>query len=279
MRKTILITGSTDGIGLEAARILARQGQRVLLHGRSETKLKEAARIVSPSATYLADLSRMDEVEAFASAVAKEHKELHALVNNAGVYATPDVLTQDGIDVRFAVNTIAPYLLTKRLLPLLRSEGRVVNLASAAQSPVSLKALSGQSETMSDDVAYAQSKLALTMWTRSLALTLNGESPSFIALNPGSLLETKMVKEAYGIVGKDMQIGAEIVARAAVEDRFGATSGQYFDNDIGDFASPHPDALQPEKIHEIVEVIETFLGSLPGEPCVVLEKSDNWRSE
>ncbi|MEO0489902.1 MAG: SDR family NAD(P)-dependent oxidoreductase, partial [Cyanobacteria bacterium J06659_2] len=150
----------------------------------------------------------------------------------------------------------APYLLTKRLLPLLGPPGRVVNLSSAAQSPVNLQALTGQVR-LSDGAAYAQSKLALTMWSRSLALSLKDDGSTIIAVNPGSLLGSKMVKQAFGIAGGDIRIGAEILCRAALADEFAAASGQYFDNDSGQFASPHPDALNPRKSQEIVSVIET----------------------
>ena len=267
MQKTILVTGSTDGIGLETARMLVSRGQHVLLHGRNQSKLEEAEKTLSalPGGgrveSYVADLSRMADVEALAKAVAKKHAKLDVLINNAGVYNAPDPVTQDGLDVRFAVNTIAPYLMTQRLLPLLGTSGRVVNLSSAAQSPVDPKALAGQ-VSLSDGAAYAQSKLALTMWSRSLSLSLKGHGPAIIAVNPGSMLGSKMVKQAFGVAGRDIRIGAEILSRAALADEFAAASGQYFDNDSGQFASPHPDALDPRKSQEIVRVIETVFSEM-----------------
>ena len=185
----------------------------------------------------------MAEVEALVGAVAGRHARLDVLINNAGVYNAPDRVTGDGLDVRFAVNTIAPYLLTQRLLPLLESSGRVINLSSAAQAPVDTEALSGRVRLPDDYEAYAQSKLAITMWSRHMALALKENGPIFIAINPGSLLGTKMVKEGFGVAGKDIRIGAEILLRAALADEFATASGQYFDNDSGRFASPHPDAL------------------------------------
>ena len=196
MQKTILVTGSTDGIGLETVRMLVSLGQDVLLHGRNPEKLEATRQQLTalPGGgrveSYVANLSRMADVEALAEAVAGEHARLDVLINNAGVYSAPDPVTPDGLDVRFAVNTIAPYLLTQRLLPLLGTSGRVVNLSSAAQSTVDPKALAGQ-VSLSDGAAYAQSKLALTMWSRSLALSLEGHGPAIIAVNPGSLLGSK----------------------------------------------------------------------------------------
>ena len=159
------------------------------------------------------------------------------------------------------MNTIAPYLLTQRLLPLLGKSARVVNLSSAAQSPVVPKAFTGQ-VSLSDSVACAQSKLAITMWSRSMALWLKDDGPAVIAVNPGSLLGSKMVKEAYGVAGNDIGIGAEILCRAAMSDEFATATGQYFDNDSGEFASPHPDALDPKKIREIVDAIESLLARI-----------------
>ena len=264
MRKTILITGATDGIGLETARMLVSEGHHVLLHGRNPSKLENAERTLRDLGgdgrveAHVADLSRLRDVEALAAAVAGKHEKLDALINNAGVYRAADPVAEDGRDLRFVVNTIAPYLLTQRLLPLLGPEGRVVNVSSAAQAPVDLKALAAGGG-LSDSAAYAQSKLALTMWSRRLALSLGEEGPAVIAVNPGSMLGSKMVKDAFGVDGGDLRIGADILTRAALDDAFADASGKYFDNDSGRFAPPHPDALAPQKTEEIVRVIETIL--------------------
>ena len=251
MQKIILITGSTDGIGLVTARMLVEQGHHVLLHGRNPAKLRQAKNALSAQQgsghtdAYLADLSRIADVEALAGEVAANHPKLDVLINNAGIYKTTGPITHDGLDVRFVVNTISPYLLTRRLLPLLGKSGRVVNLSSAAQAPVNPRALDGEVR-LEDMAAYAQSKLAITMWSRFMAESLE-DGPAVIAVNPGSLLASKMVKEGFGVAGKDIGIGAEILVRAALSDEFGAASGRYFDNDSGRFASPHPDALNPQK--------------------------------
>ncbi len=264
MQKTILITGSTDGIGLETAKLLASQGHDVLLHGRNLEKLEKVQKTLLELnggrhvEIYLADLSLIKDVEALAQAVVQKHSKLDVLINNAGVYKTPDPITQNGLDVRFAVNTIAPYLLTQRLLSLLGTSGRVINLSSAAQSTVEPEALAGRVK-LTDGAAYAQSKLALTMWSRSLALSLKDRDLVIVAVNPGSMLGSKMVKQAFGVTGGDIRIGAEILTRAALTDEFKTASGKYFDNDSGQFASPHPDALDTGKCQEIVHVIKTVL--------------------
>ena len=261
MSKTILITGSTDGIGLETAKKLGEAGHTVLLHGRSEDKLEKAAQAVGGDPeTCSADLSDLAAVEALAEAIIAKHDRLDVLINNAGVLKMADPLTADGLDARFMVNTLAPYLLTRRLLPIIPADGRVVNLSSAAQAPVDLNALAGK-RRMTDMDAYSQSKLAITMWSFAMASDLpNG--PVIVAVNPGSLLGSKMVKEGFGTDGKDLGIGADILARAATSDEFADASGTYFDNDSGRFANPHRDALDPQKTATLVQAIEAILSDI-----------------
>lgn len=265
--KTILITGSTDGIGLETAKSLAAKGHSLLLHGRSAAKLAAAKQAVSavpgagPVDAYLADLSQMAEVEGLASAIARAHDRLDVLINNAGILKTPQTMTVDGVDIRYAVNTLAPYLLARLLIPRMDKAGRVINLSSAAQESVNLDVMEGR-KPAGDLSAYAQSKLAITMWTRVMAGDLP-DGPVVIAVNPGSLLGSKMVSEGFGISGGDLGKGADILIRAALDDAFAEASGLYFDNDSGAFAGPHSDALDPAATRLVMESIETTLRRLP----------------
>ena len=107
--------------------------------------------------------------------------------------------------------------------------------------------------------AYAQSKLALTMWSRHMAGELKDKGPAIIAVNPGSMLGSKMVKEGFGVAGGDLAIGATILVRAALDAKFATASGRYFDNDSGRFAPPHPDALDDGKCADVVRVIESLI--------------------
>jgi len=265
MQKTILITGATDGIGLETAKQLVSLGHNVLLHGRNRTKLDNVAQelVGLPDAgtveQYVADLSRLSEVAALAAAVAEKHAKLDVLINNAGVFVSPNPITEDGLDIRFVVNTIAPYLLTRKLLPIMDAFGRVVNLSSAAQAPVDPQAITGKHRISSDGEAYAQSKLALTMWSRDMAQELGNNGPAIIAVNPKSFLGSKMVQQAYGAAGHDLRIGADILCRAALAGEFADASGKYFDNDIERFSDPHPDALNQQKCRKVKEIIEGLL--------------------
>ena len=268
MQKKILITGSTDGIGAAAAKALVAMGHHILLHGRSQEKLKATVAELSaiPGSgsveQYVADLSMIASTEQLADAIAQKHDQLDVIINNAGVFRTPSPVTADGLDIRFMVNTIMPYHLTRKLLPLLGTSSRVVNLSSAAQETVNLDALMGKVQISDDFSAYAQSKLALTMWSRDMALSFTDKGPAIIAVNPGSMLASKMVKEGFGVAGKDISIGSDILCRAALSDEFAAASGKYFDNDTGAFSAPHPDALNSQKTAMVVQAIKQLLVTL-----------------
>jgi len=94
------------------------------------------------------------------------------------------------------------------------------------------------------------------MWSRQLALSLGDDGPAVIAVNPASFLGSNMVKQAYGVVGNDLQVGADILARAAISTEFKDASGLYFDNDKGQFSKPHPDALNAQKIAALTAKLE-----------------------
>jgi NAD(P)-dependent dehydrogenase (short-subunit alcohol dehydrogenase family) len=258
MKKIVLITGSTDGIGLETAKLMLSLGHKVLLHGRNEAKLAQVKQQLSPLAeieSYIADLSDLAQVNIFAEKVSQDHPQLDILINNAGVYNVSEMVSSDGLDVRFAVNVLAPYLLTNKLIKNLGITGRVINLSSAAQAQIRPSELT-QPSALADSRVYAKSKLALTMWSRHLALKLGQNGPAIIAVNPASMLASKMVKEAYGIIGGDLTIGAKVLVKAALSAEFSAASGLYFDNDIGEFTSPHVDVADENKIADLVRVIE-----------------------
>jgi NAD(P)-dependent dehydrogenase (short-subunit alcohol dehydrogenase family) len=254
--KTILITGATDGIGLETARALKKMGHRVLLHGRNEEKLNNVGNELE-SDTFLADFSRPDQVKAMGEIVLSKYPQLDILINNAGVFKTSQTKTQGGFDIRYMVNTFAPYILTKKLLPAL-SGGRVINLSSAAQASVDFDAMRGKVE-MNDFEAYAQSKLAITMWTRFMSQKLGETGPIFIVVNPASLLGTKMVKEGFNTSGNDIGIGVDILVRLSLDSEHEQHSGDYYDNDSKRYAPPQADGLDDEKAKQIVEFMEEIL--------------------
>lgn len=257
----LFITGATDGIGLETAKKLATEGHQLLIHGRSQNKLDACLKTLlaihpdSVQGCYLADLSDLAQVRKMAQNLLDQHSQLDVLINNAGVYKTPHPILSNGQDVRFVVNTVAPYLLTQSLLSILPAGGRIINLSSAAQAPVNLNALSGQ-QPLDDMAAYAQSKLAITQWTQAAAQADN--SRTYIAVNPGSLLASKMVHEGFGVAGSDLSIGADILCRAALDAEFDQHSGEYFDNDSGQFAEPECVLNSTQQI-ELLSTLEQLL--------------------
>ena len=257
MTKTILITGSTDGIGLLTAKMLSEKGHLILLHGRNRDKLKMVADdIGGTTERYVADLSSLEDVRRLAIDIRSKHKRLDVLINNAGVYNTKEPVLTNGQDVRFVVNTLAPYVLARDLLPIMPKEGRIINLSSAAQAPVEIDALRGE-RRLADMAAYAQSKLAITVWSQELAKSLP-EGPAVLAVNPGSLLATKMVKEGFGVAGHDLGIGADILCRLSLDEGFASASGQYWDNDLGGFASPNSAAQDASQVEAIMREVKNL---------------------
>lgn len=264
MKKSILITGSTDGIGKLAALQLAEAGHEVYLHGRNAEKLDAVIEEVKKQTNndaikgFVADFSDLALVAKMAEEVIATLPKLDVLINNAGIFKSNNPKTKHGLDIRFVVNYLAPYVLTKSLLPLLEKgdAARIINLSSAAQSPVSQAALAGKKQEFERE-AYAQSKLALTMWSFDLAKKL--DNITVLALNPGSLLNTKMVQEAFGKYWSSADKGSQIIYDLAVANQYKGVTGQYFDNDSGMFAKAHSDAYDGLKIEKLLQWTDTIL--------------------
>lgn len=254
----IFITGSTDGIGLETARKFKSLGHKVIIHGRNLEKLKKVSNELK-SDFFKADLSNLSEVQSMADQILNKYETIDILINNAGIFKTSIPETKSGHDIRYMVNTIAPYLLTKKLLPILQN-GRVINLSSAAQASVDFKAMLGETK-MSDFEAYSQSKLAITMWSNHLAnLTSTIENKTtIISVNPGSLLGTKMVKEGFNTSGNNISIGVDILTRLSLDPEHIKHSGEYYDNDNQKYASPQADGSDSDKAKKIVELMEKII--------------------
>ena len=239
--QVVLVTGSTDGIGKQTACDLAGMGATVLLHGRGrergEATLQEIRNATGNDKLeyYLADFSSLAEVRRLADEVQDNRGALDVLINNAGIGVgrrgeRRRELSQDGYELRFAVNYLAPYLLTRLLLPALRrtAPSRIVNVASGAQSPIDFGDV--MLERRYDGLrAYAQSKLALVMFTFDLAEELEGEDIAVNCLHPGSLLDTKMVRETFGYTLGDVRSGADAVVYLATSEEVEGVTGKYFD--------------------------------------------------
>ena len=233
---TVLVTGATEGLGRRVARELAGMGATVLLHGRNPERLEatlEELRGETGSeklGSYLADLSSLGEVRGLAERVLSEQDRLDVLVNNAGIISRGREESGDGHELTFAVNYLSHFLLTGLLLPLLRESApaRVVNVASAGQSPIDFDdpMLERGYDAMR---AYSQSKLAQVMFTFELAERLSGTGVTVNALQPASLMDTKMVHDTFGYTMSTVEEGAEAVVRLAVSPELEGVTGRYFD--------------------------------------------------
>jgi NAD(P)-dependent dehydrogenase (short-subunit alcohol dehydrogenase family) len=236
-QQTILVTGATDGLGRALAAELAAGGATVLLHGRSQARLDETRRELGSDRlrSYLADFSALDNVRNLAAAVERDNGRLDVLVNNAGLGGGRNGRREesvDGYELRFAVNYLAPFLLTKLLLPLLgrSAPARIVNVASAGQAPIDFDDVMLE-RAYSGSRAYGQSKLAQIMLTFELAerLRTEGAGVTVNALHPASLMDTKMVFESYGYTMSTVADGVEATLRLAVSPELEGVSGRYFD--------------------------------------------------
>ncbi len=233
--QTILITGSTDGIGKATALKFADKNANLILHGRNKEKLDKVINDIKASTGneniegMTADFSSLDEVRNLADEFLKKYSSLDVLINNAGSGFADERKSKDGYELRFAVNYLAPFLLTHLLLPALKkaAPSRIVNVSSAGQYPINFDDI--MFEKNFDAVnAYRQSKLALIMFTIDLAEKLKGENITVNSLHPGTYLETKMVTEA-GItpMGKP-ETGAEAEYYLAESEELEGVTGKYF---------------------------------------------------
>jgi len=264
MSKKILVTGSTDGIGKLAAMKLAKQGHHLFLHGRNSVKLNAVIEEIKSSTGnqniggFIADFSDLSEVRRMSQEIKNQLTDLDVLINNAGVFKTKTPINKNGLDTRLVVNYYAPYLLTKEIFHLLKQkpQATVINLSSAAQETVTTEFLNG-SETFSDTSAYSQSKLAILMW--SFFIAQEETTVSTIALNPGSLLNTNMVREAYGKFWSSADKGADIIFDLATVATHIDNSGNYYDNDKGDYGLAHPDAYKTELQEQLINQTDKYL--------------------
>ncbi|UKY53293.1 SDR family NAD(P)-dependent oxidoreductase [Streptomyces inhibens] len=239
-RRTLLITGATQGLGRGIAHDLAARGHTVLLHGRDRTRLDAAAaelRAAAPDAvvrTYLADLADLDQVHAMAGRIRAAEPRLDGLVNNAVAGGGADPLRRElsrqGYELRFAVNHLAPYALTRDLLPLLTASApaRVVNVASIGQEAIDFDnvMLERDYEGLR---AYCRSKLALIMATFELAAELDGTGVTVNTLHPAHLMDTNGVRE-YGLTpATSIDEGVRPTVRLLLDPELDSTTGRYFD--------------------------------------------------
>ena len=233
--QTILVTGSTDGLGKRIVEKLAAPYVHILVHGRNADRGREVVDLIERaggSANFFeADLSSLTGVHRLAEAVLADHKHLDVLVNNAGVGAVgPRRESADGFELHFAVNYLAHVLLTRLLRSLLGVDApsRVVNVSSASQYPIDFSDVMLK-HSYEGYRAYSQSKLAQVMHTFDLAEEFNGTDVTANCLHPATLMDTAMVRKAGVSPIDSVDIGADAVVTLAVSQALTSVNGHYFE--------------------------------------------------
>ncbi len=233
--KIALITGSTDGVGRAVAQRLGEAGAHILVHGRDSKRGNDvvaAIRGAGGGAEFLmADLGSLSEVRHLAQTVQHAADRLDILINNAGI-GTAGAARQtstDGHELRFAVNYLAGFLLTRLLLQLLQASApaRIVNVSSAGQQAIEFDDVM-LTRGYSGARAYCQSKLAQIMFTVDLAQELAGSGVTVNALHPATYMNTAMVHRAGVTPISTVDEGARAILNLAVSPALDGCSGCYF---------------------------------------------------
>jgi NAD(P)-dependent dehydrogenase (short-subunit alcohol dehydrogenase family) len=266
-QQTVLVTGATDGLGRYVAGRLAGAGLRVILHGRDAEKARRSQEEIQRDTgservdVVLADLADLGQVTGLADEVRSRYDRLHVLVNNAGVgTGAPGAGRQesaDGFELRFAVNYLAGYHLTRRLLPLLTASapGRVVNVASAGQCAIDLD--DPMLESGYDGVtAYCRSKLAQVMFTFDLAEELRDQRVTVNALHPATYMNTAMVREAGVSSVSTIEEGGAATLRLVADPALDGVTGRYFDRTREARADPQAyDAAARDRLRRLSDAL------------------------
>lgn len=231
---TALITGATDGIGRETARGLLKLGWRVLVHGRHAARAQAAVAALAPAAgsavPVWGDLADLAQVRSLAAQVGELAPDLAVLVNNAGVYCRQRAVSADGHELSFAVNYLAPVLLTRLLLPLLTATGgaRVVNVASGTHESARLDLDDPELDRGWDAyLAYSNSKLGNVLFSNALAARYAPAVLASNALHPG-VIATKLLKVGFGAGGAPLSEGAKTSLYVATSPALAGVTGRYF---------------------------------------------------
>jgi NAD(P)-dependent dehydrogenase (short-subunit alcohol dehydrogenase family) len=251
---TILLTGATDGLGRALAEALAADGAHVLVHGRNPERAEAVAEAVGGEAL-IADFSSLAEVRKLADAVLARREPLSVLVNNAGIgFDGPREESADGHELRFAVNYLAPFLLTSLVAE--RVVERIVNVTSAGQMPIDF-----------DDVmltrgydghrAYCQSKLAQVMHTFDLAAEIAQRHVVVNCLHPATFMPTKMVLEAGVEPVSALEDGLEATLALIRDPLHGTVTGRYFNG--REETQAHPQAYDRDARRRLRELSEALV--------------------
>ena len=237
--RTILVTGSTDGVGRRVAQRLGAAGATVLIHGRDGARGEALADEINARGPgrarfHQADFASLDAVRKLAETVKREEKRLDVLINNAGLGSGPPgharATSAEGHELRFAVNYLAGVLLTHLLLPLLKASApaRIINVASLGQSPIDFGDVMLE-RSYDGRRAYTQSKLAQIMFTFDLAKELGGAGITVTCLHPATFMNTTMVRQNGVEPVSTVDEGADAILNLAVGPEMEGKTGLYYD--------------------------------------------------
>ena len=269
--RVALVTGSTDGIGRAPARALAAAGLKVVIHGRSKVRVDAAlAQLVEelPGADLEGvsfDLGSQRAVRAGAAQLLERLPALHVLINNAGIFAGERTVTEDGVELTFAVNHLAPFLLTELLAPRLvasatSAPSRVINVASIAHTRgrIHLDDLT-LAAAWTGYAAYAQSKLANVMHALALAERHPPDQLVAYSLHPG-VISTKLLRQGFGpVAGAAVEAGARTSIRLAGGEAVDDPSGTYFSDGVA--TPPAAAARDPKSRAALWEASARLVGA------------------
>jgi NAD(P)-dependent dehydrogenase (short-subunit alcohol dehydrogenase family) len=263
---TVLVTGGTDGLGRSVATALAERGATVFVHGRDAERGERTVDGIRRETRndrvrlYLADFAELRQVEALASEVESTGTELHVLINNAGIGSgLPESRdrqeSRDGCELRFAINYLAGFLLTQRLLPMLSrsAPARIVNVASLGQHPIDFEDPM-LTHGYSGSRAYGQSKLAQIMHAMEIAERIPSDRVSANSLHPATYMPTKIVLEEVGHSIDSLETGTAATLRLAIGADLEGVSGKFFDRERESAA--HPQAYDAEARRRLWELSE-----------------------
>jgi len=236
--KTVLITGSTDGVGRYVATKLAGQGAKVLIHGRDAARASALIDDIKRAGGaapmfYQADLSSLAETRKLAERVLADHDRLDVFISNAGIGSQNEgpqrQVSRDGHELRFAVNYLAGFLLARLLLPRLKASApsRIVNVASLGQHPIDFDDVM-ITKNYSGSRAYAQSKLSQIMFTVDLAEELKGSGVTVNSLHPATYMNTTMVRAGGITPMSTVEQGGDAILHLASGDDVAGKSGLFF---------------------------------------------------
>ncbi len=235
--KTVLITGSTDGIGKQTALELAEMGATVIIHGRNSLRVKSVYEEIKNKTGndsidyFVADFSSLEEVKTLSHDIHQKYEKLDVLINNAGVYENERELSADGFEKTYAVNHLAHFLLTTLLMDLIKKSdySRIINVASMAHaSELDFDNLNGE-KFYDGSTAYSYSKLCNIMFTYYLAQKLIGTNVTANCLHPG-VIGTKLLRAGWGIGGGSLREGCRTSVYLATSPEVENITGKYFVN-------------------------------------------------